>query len=281
MSKSINLIFPNQLFENHPLLEIGGDIYLMEEHLFFQEFKFHKQKIAFHRASMKTFQNYLEAKGAKVIYVQSGDELSDIRNFLSEIEKENIAEINVIAPTDDWLQRRLEKVCENIKLNILDSPQFINNKDDLAEFFNPEKKFYFQTAFYKQERNRLNILMTKDGKPEGDKWTFDAENRKKYPKNKTPPPILFPQTSAIWQEAVKYTAENFKNNPGELSENPIYPISHEEAQNWLEQFLDYRFQDFGIYEDSIVEKEAFLNHSLLSPLLNSGLLKPIKSSTKL
>ena len=276
MSKSINLIFPNQLFENHPLLEIGGDIYLMEEHLFFQEFKFHKQKIAFHRASMKTFQNYLEAKGAKLIYIESGDELSDIRNFLSEIEKENIAEINAIAPTDDWLQRRLEKVCENIKLNILDSPQFINNKSDLAEFFNPEKKSYFQTAFYKQERIRLNILMTKDGKPEGDKWTFDAENRKKYPKNKTPPPILFPQTSAIWQEAVKYTAENFKNNPGELSENPIYPISHEEAQNWLEQFLDYRFQDFGIYEDSIVEKEAFLNHSLLSPLLNSGLLKPIE-----
>ena len=116
MSKSINLIFPNQLFENHPLLEIGGDIYLMEEHLFFQEFKFHKQKIAFHRASMKIFQKYLETKGAKVIYIQSGDELSDIRNFLSEIEKENIAEINAIAPTDDWLQRRLEKVCENIKL---------------------------------------------------------------------------------------------------------------------------------------------------------------------
>ena len=276
MSNSVNLIFPNQLFENHPLLSNGGDIYLIEEYLFFKEFNFHKQKIAFHRASMKFFQTYLEKKGAKVIYIESETELADIRNFKSEIDKNKITEINVVAPTDDWLERRLKKVCDNIKLNILYSPQFINNKNDLAEFFNPEKKFYFQTAFYKQERIRLNILMTGDGKPEGEKWTFDAENRKKYPKNKNPPFIYFPETSAFWKEAITYTEENFKNNPGELSENPLYPITHQQSQDWLQQFFDYRFQDFGIYEDSIVEKEAFLNHSLLSPLLNSGLLKPIE-----
>ncbi len=276
MSKSVNLIFPNQLFEDHPLLENGGDFYLIEEYLFFQEFKFHRQKIAFHRATMKNFQKYLEEKGAKVIYIETGNELSDLRNFQSEIEKKKITQINVIAPTDDWLERRLKKVCENIKVNILDSPQFINNKNDLAEFFNAEKKFYFQTAFYKQERIRLHILVDKDGKPEGEKWTFDAENRKKYPKGKTPSPIYFPENSEIWKEAVKYTEENFKNNPGEISENQLYPISHEEAQSWLEQFLDHRFPDFGIYEDAIVEREAFLNHSVLSPLLNSGLLKPIE-----
>ena len=275
MSKTVNLIFPNQLFENHPLLKNEGNFYLIEEHLFFKEFKFHKQKIAFHRASMKFFQTYLEKKDVKVIYIESGDELSDIRNFQSEIEKKNITEINIVAPTDDWLDRRLNKVCENIKLNILDSPQFINNKNDLADFFNPDKKFYFQTAFYKQERIRLNILMTEDGKPEGEKWTFDVENRKKYPKTKTPPPIYFPEISDFWKEAVKYTEENFKNNPGELSAIPLYPITHQESQDWLDQFFDYRFHDFGIYEDSIVQKEAFLNHSVLSPLLNSGLLQPI------
>ncbi|KIA90680.1 cryptochrome/photolyase family protein [Kaistella jeonii] len=276
MSKSVNLIFPNQLFENHPLLENGGDIYLIEEYLFFKKFKFHKQKIAFHRASMNFFQTYLEEKGAKVIYIESDDELSDMRNFHVEVDKKKITEINVVSPSDDWLERRLKKVCENIKLNILDSPQFINDKSNLAEFFNTEKKFYFQTAFYKQERIRLNILMTEDGKPEGEKWTFDVDNRKKYPKTKTPPSILFPESSEFWKEAIKYTEENFENNPGELSENPLYPITHEESQNWLNQFFDYRFQDFGIYEDSIVEKEAFLNHSVLSPLLNSGLLKPVE-----
>lgn len=275
MSKRVNLIFPNQLFENHPLLSNGGNIYLIEEHLFFKEFSFHRQKIAFHLASMKYFQNYLESKGANVIYIESGNELADIRNFQTEIQEKTITEIMVVAPADDWLERRLKKVTENIKLTILDSPQFINNKSDLEEFFSPEKKFYFQTAFYKKERIRLNILVDSEGKPEGDQWTFDAENRKKYPKAKTPPNIYFPETSAIWKEAVKYTKTNFKNNPGELGEDPLYPITHQQAKDWLNQFFDYRFHDFGIYEDAIVQKEEFLNHSLLSPLLNSGLLEPI------
>ena len=280
MSKSINLIFPNQLFEDHPLLKNKGDFYLIEEHLFFKEFKFHKQKIAFHRASMKFFQTYLEKNGAKVIYIESGDDLADIRNFQTEIKKENITEINVISPSDDWLERRLKKVTENIQLHIFDSPQFINNKNDLADFFTAEKKFYFQTAFYKQERIRFHILMTKDGKPEGEKWTFDVENRKKYPKNQAPPFIHFPETSEFWKEAINYTEEKFKNNPGEISENPLYPISHQESEIWLDQFLDYRFHDFGVYEDAIVQKESYLNHSILSPLINSGLLQPIEVVNK-
>lgn len=275
MSKTVNIIFPNQLFENHPLLKNEGDFYLIEEHLFFKEFKFHKQKLAFHRASMKFFETYLKENGREVIYIESENDLSDIRNFTNEVENKNITEINVVAPSDDWLERRLRKVSENINLNIQDSPQFINNKSDLADFFNPDKKFYFQTAFYKQERIRLNILMTKDGKPEGEKWTFDAENRKKYPKAKTPPPIYFPEISDFWKEAVAYTETNFKNNPGELSTSPLYPITHKESQDWLDQFFDYRFHDFGIYEDAIVKNEVHLNHSILSPLLNSGLLQPV------
>ena len=275
MAKTVHLIFPNQLFENHPLFSKDSTIYLIEENLFFKEFNFHKHKIAFHRASMKYFQTYLEKKGAKVIYIESANELADIRNFQTEIENKKITEIKVVAPTDDWLEQRLKKVCENIKLNILDSPQFINNKNDLADFFNPDKKLYFQTAFYKQERIRLNILVNNEGKPDGDQWTFDAENRKKYPKTKTPPPIYFPENSDVWTEAVKYTQANFKNNPGELPENPIYTFTHQEAQSWLAQFFNYRFHDFGIYEDAIVQKESYLNHSLLSPLLNSGLLQPV------
>ena len=280
MSKSINLIFPNQLFEDHPLLKNKGDFYLIEEHLFFREFKFHKQKIAFHRASMKFFQTYLEKNGAKVIYIEGGDDLADIRNFQTEIRKENITEINVISPSDDWLERRLKKVSQNIQLHIFDSPQFINNKNDLADFFTPEKMFYFQSAFYKQERIRLHILMTKDGKPEGEKWTFDAENRKKYPKNQVPPFIHFPETSELWKEAIHYTEEKFSNNPGEITENRLYPISHQESEIWLDQFLDYRFHDFGVYEDAIVQKESYLNHSILSPLINSGLLQPIEVVNK-
>ncbi|HAH33901.1 MAG TPA: cryptochrome/photolyase family protein, partial [Flavobacteriaceae bacterium] len=46
--------------------------------------------------------------------------------------------------------------------------------------------------FYKEQRKRRNILMDPEGKPTGGKWTFDTENRKKYPAKKVPPTISFP-----------------------------------------------------------------------------------------
>ena len=45
---------------------------------------------------------------------------------------------------------------------------------------------------------------------------------------------------------------------------------------WLKDFLDHRFYDFGVYEDAIVDSEHFLNHSVLTPMLNVGLLTPIQ-----
>ncbi|MFC6267540.1 cryptochrome/photolyase family protein [Frigoriflavimonas asaccharolytica] len=276
MSKIINIVFPHQLIADNPLLENKGDFYLVEEYLFFQQYKFHKQKLAFHRASMKYYQKYLEEKGAKVHYIESETECSDIRKFNKEIDSKNITEINVLYPADFNLEKRLAKVSENIQLNILETPYFINNLKDLQKFFDPNKKSYFQTSFYKEERIRLNILIDENGNPEGGKWTYDADNRKKYPKNKIPPSIDFPEKSAYWKEAVLYVQNNFAQSLGEISENSYYPATHEEAENWLEQFLDFRFHDFGIYEDAIVEKEHFLNHSLLSPLMNAGLLTPMQ-----
>lgn len=41
---------------------------------------------------------------------------------------------------------------------------------------------------------------------------------------------------------------------------------------WLEDFLIYRFESFGPYEDSLATSEPTLFHSLLTPMLNIGLL---------
>jgi deoxyribodipyrimidine photolyase-related protein len=42
----------------------------------------------------------------------------------------------------------------------------------------------------------------------------------------------------------------------------------------LQQFFKERFASFGEYEDAIVYKEMLLHHSLLTPMLNVGLLLP-------
>lgn len=272
--KTVQLIFPHQLFETSDLLQNRNDIYLIEEFLFFRQYGFHQQKIAFHRASMKYYASLLQSKGKTVHYIESGHPLSDIRNFEQEIKAKNIREIQLIDPTDDWLMQRLKQVCKNIQLTVLENPQFLNTKAELADFFRKDKKSFFQTTFYKQQRKKRNILLEADQKPEGGKWTYDSDNRKKYPKGKIPPPVQFPDRSDYWEEAIAYTQEHFGENPGSLSRSRVYPITHEESALWLDHFLNYRFYDFGAYEDAIVKEHLILHHSLLSPLLNTGLLLP-------
>ena len=129
--KTVNIIFPHQLFPQSILLENEHDIYLIEEFLFFKQYPFHKQKIAFHRSSMKCYQNYLLKKGKKIHYIDSYNPLSDIRNFKTEIEDKKIDKIKLIDPTDNWLLKRIQKVTKEIKLSIYENAHLINNIKEL------------------------------------------------------------------------------------------------------------------------------------------------------
>ena len=269
MQNKINLVFPHQLFADSPLLNNGLPIYLIEETLFFKQYHFHKQKIAFHRATMKSYEAYLKEKGHEVHYIDAQSPHSDVRKFLSL--NKDLEEIHLIDPTDDWLEQRVSKF--EGKLTMHSSPLFLNTKEDNAKFFRKDKKSFFQTTFYKQQRNRLGILLNADQSPVGGKWSFDIENRKKYPKNKEAPKVDLPSESPTWTEATQYVESNFEDSPGRIDQR-IYPINYSEVQSWLQQFLEVRFHDFGTYEDAMVEDEIILNHSLLSPLMNVGLITP-------
>ena len=75
----VNLIFPNQLFRDSVLIDNSNKTFLIEEFMFFRHFKFHKQKILFHRMSMKKYEIYLKSKNVDVEYIDSCEEISDIR----------------------------------------------------------------------------------------------------------------------------------------------------------------------------------------------------------
>jgi deoxyribodipyrimidine photolyase-related protein len=271
---NINIIFPNQLFEKSLLIENLNSTYLVEEYLFFKQYKFHKQKILFHRDSMKNYNDYLIKKGLKVIYIDSQNNNSDIREFLKNTKAK---QINVYNPEDNWLEKRISSVCseKNIEIKFYENPLFINKQNELKTFFKPEKKKLFQTSFYKNQRTRLNILLDNEKNPVGGKWTFDDMNRKKFPKNKQTPILDYSKIkSSHYLSSKKYVEINFENNLGEISENQLYPTDYKSAKIWFKNFLISRFEEFGIYEDAVLTKESIINHSILSPLLNSGLLNP-------
>ncbi|MBV6640320.1 MAG: cryptochrome/photolyase family protein, partial [Cyclobacteriaceae bacterium] len=269
----VALIFPHQLFEDNPLAMSGRRVYLVEEYLFFRQYRFHKQKLAFHRASMKQYAQFLLEMGCEVTYVESHQEESDVRKLIPQLKAEKV---HCIDPVDDYLKRRIEKGCKEvgIELKFYESLAFINRRTDLETFFKPDKKKYFQTEFYIQQRKSLGILLDDTKKPIGGKWSFDQENRKKYPKKSTPPSISYPSAGSDFKSAVEYINQYFPENWGNLGSYRLYPTNFSEAKSWLTQFLEDRFHGFGDYEDAIVANESILHHSVLSPLINVGLLTP-------
>lgn len=90
---TLTLIFPHQLFRNHPALDKTRTVVLVEEFLFFRQYNFHKQKLCFHRASMQFYREWLEQQGFRVRYVESTRPESDLRRLLPLLRTEGVQHI--------------------------------------------------------------------------------------------------------------------------------------------------------------------------------------------
>jgi deoxyribodipyrimidine photolyase-related protein len=268
------LIFPHQLFQYHPAVQPGRTIYIIEEYLFFQQYAFHKQKLLLHRASMKYFEQELVHAGYTVNYIDSTKTFADIRLLIPALKNKGIIAVHIADVADNWLRKRLYNSCNvhGLQVQESDSPAFINTLAQCRNY-GKTKKQYYQTAFYIDQRKKQNILIDKNGQPIGGRWTFDTDNRKRYPKNQKPPALPVVTKDDFIAEAARYVENNFRNNPGS-TQTFVYPASHTAAEQWLEAFLKERFALFGDYEDAIVSDAHYLHHSVLSPLLNTGLLLP-------
>ncbi len=268
------LIFPHQLFKQHPAVIKNRPVYLIEETLFYTQYNFHKQKLVLHRASMQFYKDVLTEKGIAVNYIEAAGSLSDIRKLIQFLSTQKITALHFCDVADNWLNKRIATACAKYKIEIIKypSPNFLNTPEQANAYFD-NKKTYFQTSFYIEQRKQRQILIAVNNEPEGGQWTFDADNRKKYPAGLTPPALKLPEQNSYVTEAIKYVTKNFSTNYGDAVPF-IYPVTFTDAEKWLDDFLNTRFKDFGIYEDAMVAKQHFLNHSVLTPALNIGLLHP-------
>lgn len=275
MANAVTIVFPHQLFKEHPAIAKGQTVYLVEECLFFTQYLFHQQKLVLHRASMKFYESWLQQQQYPVEYIPTTEKNSDCRLLVAHLAKEKITDIHMAVVADDWLQKRMQQACasHHIKLHQYNSPNFLNTPAGVEDFFST-KKNYFQTDFYTWQRRQRNILLDKQHKPLGGKWTFDADNREKFPKKQNAPQLHLPQENAFITEAKLYVQQHFAHHYGSASSPCLFVVTFDDAEKWLDDFLQHRFEKFGVYEDAIVAKETVLHHSVLTPMLNIGLLHP-------
>jgi len=273
--KSILLIFPHQLFDpkiHKNIFASVDEIHMIEDTLFFGDphvqIPFHTAKLVLHRASMQAYHDLLiqSFPHKKINYHQYNNET--IESHIKNIGLDHT--FTIIDPTDYLLKKRIRRILPGIEF--IESPLFLNTKKDNADFCK-DKKSYLMHSFYIHQRKRLDILMESDGTPNGGQWSFDHDNRKKIPKKHyteiPAEPTISENPYVI--DAKKWVTEHFPNNP---SSPDIfwYPVTHEEARAWFKEFLKERLALFGDYEDAITRDHHILYHSVLSPLLNIGLL---------
>jgi len=266
------ILFPHQLFRGNDSLARGRRVYLVEDALYFRQFAFHKQKLVLHRASMQAHAATLRGEGHDVRYLESRV-VPDMNALARELADGGIVLAHFIDPVDDWLERFLLSALgdQGIKAQKHPTPMFLSPEETLRQHFRGRER-WAMSGFYIAQRRRLGLLVER-GQPVGGRWSFDTSNRKRLPPRLEIPAPWTPGPNRHVDEAIAYVEREFAGNPGTLT-HFRYPVTHGDARRWLEDFVATRLRNFGDYEDAIAADQNVLFHSVLSPMLNVGLLEP-------
>jgi deoxyribodipyrimidine photolyase-related protein len=275
--RGLLLVLGNQLFApRHLPAPTEVSIYMAEDLGLCTYVRHHQQKIVLFLAAMRSYADELRAAGYRVHYQTLDTKKSytyedRLRDFLQTLEVEAIWHFEI---EDKGLEERLINfaVDHNLSRTELPSPMFLCTREVFAKFANEQPRL-IMGDFYRQQRRRMGILMGADDRPQGGRWTFDEDNRKKLPRAVVPPAVNWPEPTDHARTVVDVVKQVFSDHPGK-AEGFCWPTTREQAQDWLRDFVDTRLQNFGPYEDAVTQRSATVFHSVLSPCLNLGLLTP-------
>ncbi|SFP63611.1 deoxyribodipyrimidine photolyase-related protein [Geopseudomonas sagittaria] len=231
----------------------------------------HPQKIAFLFSAMRHFAEALRARGVTVDYVTLDDPANcgslagELARFAARYRPESIH----VTEAGDW---RVEQALKASGLPIVwhADTRFLCARAEFARWAQGRKQLRME-FFYREMRRISGLLLHPDGTPEGGAWNFDAENRKSLPKGRRGPMPLRFAADAISREVLALVAGRFAHHYGRL-DGFAYPVTHAEAEQLWQHFLDFGLAAFGDYQDAMAAGEPFLFHARISAALNVGLL---------
>ncbi len=229
----------------------------------------------------KVFYRELTAKGGEWKGTTGPAKKSSAETFtaaLAEAAPRLKPEKWIIVEPGEWSVReeiRAAAVAAGVDLDMREDRHFLCSHAQFAAHAEGRKQLRME-FFYREMRQRHAVLMEK-GKPVGGAWNFDSENRKSF--GKEGPPIHLPprrfEPDAITKEVIAVVNERFAAHPGDLAAFD-WPVTAEDAQIALEDFIAHRLTEFGDWQDAMWTAEPWLFHSRLSVAMNLKLLDPRK-----
>jgi deoxyribodipyrimidine photolyase-related protein len=272
--KSIQLILADQLFETNK--DIECDTFVMIESL--QEAKrynYHLFKLGYLFSAMRNHADFLRSHG-KIVHYIGLEEQKNFKEVLKDIS--NMYQTLLLLPTNDhWFESELSEwqtVFKTVKYTSTVNQSFLTTKEEFKSWLalNGTRKIKMAN-FYIWQRKRLDILV-EDGKPVGGDWSYDTENRKKLPKTVELPKRTWSYDNAHYTKIFQLLKKLLPKHPGLLDVTSWIPLTTQDAKHFLVEFIKESLQEFGPYEDAMSTRSKQLFHSVLSPLLNNGLITP-------
>ena len=271
-NNNILVILPHQMYVSKTMVKEHRFTYLVEEPIFFYDkvykpFKPNKVKLAYLRACMKAYHKQFTTKNKPIKYI----DYSDYKTFVDTIQSHEFAstKVTIYDPIDEDVVDKYTTLFGAERLNILPSPDLLIDKETLdTKYFKSHNNIQRHASFYEFIKKELDIL-------KGVK-NLDKQNRSPPPKDEPHAYTYKPSKRmlSIYEDAVKYVEQHFVDHVGTAKSVILYPITHKDASVQFKAFLKRSLPNFGKYEDVVMKDDPFMYHSVISPMLNNGLLNP-------
>ncbi len=234
--------------------------------------KYHKKKLVLIYSVMRHFAEELRREGWNVDYY------TEAPNFQAAIDehltKNPSSSVLLMEQTEYGATDALVKMLGDRQVTVLPHCNFISSAKDYAGLQRAPGSRVTMESFYRHMRKKTGLLM--DGNsPYGDIWNFDKSNRQAPDDSFSASPIREFPPDKITRDVIAMVERYFPDHPG-TCDGWIYAVTRKDALLAAQDFFDNRLDEFGPHQDAMLLGKPFLNHSILSPYINTCLLHPLE-----
>ncbi len=240
----------------------------------------HVQKVCAFFAAMRNFADARAAEGHVVVYLDldATADYASLPALIAELVQRNaVSHFTYQRPDELRLLEQMAalKLPTDCAIKRVESEHFLLPFEEIPAFFKPDKAVRMEN-FYRKMRKRHNVLMVGD-QPRGERWNFDAENRKKLKKadiEALPAPLIFSnEMGTILARLERHGVRTI----GQAAEQLVWPITREQVLQQLHFFCAECLPKFGSFQDAMTSQSPHrwsLYHARVSFALNVKILSP-------
>ncbi|HEC73289.1 MAG TPA: cryptochrome/photolyase family protein [Methylophaga aminisulfidivorans] len=235
-------------------------------------------RTVFFLAAMRHFAEDIQDKNYSLLYSELKDGFDSFSDALTNTLRQHaISKARGVLPGDYQVMQEIEHCLKqhSIEIEWIEDNHFIAKRGEFKQWLS-ERKQPTMEYWYRHLRKSRRILMV-DGKPVGDKWNFDKNNRTSFTSS-GPDNIPNAPNYAVddVSQSVINDIDTYLPSLGGNIDEFNWPITRRQALYQLRHFIDNCLPQFGDYQDAMWTDEPFLYHARLSASLNVKLLHPME-----